>query len=506
MAKKQQPKLSYGPNTGLIAGEAQVAASEAGLANVGQSFVTGVASMFAAIKQEEKQRQDKVESYMSTLPSLEQSFLMENASNKQVVRSFLNKQRDEFAKYAEIYENTKDRNALDKMDEIKFSLANLDDQIKVFNTDKAEYLKASDEKQLANGQIYESDFFTDVYTDNSSFIITESGDISFERGGKQNTSKLYKDHAGNWLPKDNINEEFNLRLYDNSYSAGEQGKSFNRKSTYASINANLKSTGSDGIMTMATTDLTNDDSSLTFQQQWASGSLDENFYKNRKKEDGFDWMFKNENADELRGLLSDYLTNVMEDGHTQGKSEYKGSGRGANYIVNGVQMSKSTFDESYGSMVTLIQNPEEGMAASANGFNFEYRDGQHYGQDDKENYTVPVSPRLIASRTGLLGYTTTETTPLSNIDLGGEEEIPYPDRDITSSNFNAESSKLILSKLRTTYKDYPDFKFDYESDDMLKITAPNGTESFIEMDRTLRGNKESRKAIQQFIIDNIDKK
>ena len=150
------------------------------------------------------------------------------------------------------------------MDEINFSLANLDDQIKVFNTDKAEYLKASDEKQLANGQIYESDFFTDVYTDNSSFIITESGDISFERGGKQNTSKLYKDHAGNWLPKDNINEEFNLRLYDNSYSAGEQGKSFNRKSTYASINANLKSTGSDGIMTMATTDLTNDDSSLTF--------------------------------------------------------------------------------------------------------------------------------------------------------------------------------------------------------------------------------------------------
>ena len=169
-------------------------------------------------------------------------------------------------------------------------------------------------------------------------------------------------------------------------------------------------------------------------------------------------------------------------------------------------MSKSTFDESYGSMVTLIQNPEEGMAASANGFNYEYRDGQHYGQDDNENYTVPVSPRLIASQTGLLSYTTTEPTPLSNIDLGGEEEIPYPDRDITSSNFNAESSKLILSKLRTTYKDYPDFKFDYESDDMLKITAPNGTEAFIEMDRTLRGNKESRKAIQQFIIDNIDKK
>jgi hypothetical protein len=54
MAKKQQPKLSYGPNTGLIAGEAQVAASEAGLSNVGGAFAEGFGAMFAAIKLEEK--------------------------------------------------------------------------------------------------------------------------------------------------------------------------------------------------------------------------------------------------------------------------------------------------------------------------------------------------------------------------------------------------------------------------------------------------------------------
>ena len=46
MAKKQQPKLSYGPNMGLIAGEAQVAASEAGLTNVGGAFAHGFGAVF----------------------------------------------------------------------------------------------------------------------------------------------------------------------------------------------------------------------------------------------------------------------------------------------------------------------------------------------------------------------------------------------------------------------------------------------------------------------------
>ena len=502
MAKKQQPKLSYGPNTGLIAGEAQVAASEAGLANVGQSFVTGVASMFAAIKQEEKQRQDKVESYMSTLPSLDQSFLMENASNKQVVRSFLNKQRDEFAKYAEIYENTKDRSALDKMDEIRFSLANLDDQIKVFNTDKAEYLKAFDDKQLASGKVYEADFFTDIYTDNSSFIITESGDISFETGGKKNVSKLYKDHAGNWVNKNNISEAFFLETYDRSYTLGEGGKSFNKKATYTSISNNLKETGNEGLQTIVTTDLASDDSSLTFEEQWASGSLDEKFYKNRKKEDGTDWMFENKNADEVRGLLSNYYTDVMEDGHTQGKIEYKGSGTGANVMVGGQLINNKDYQANYGqnSEFELFVGGEGEGITTPRGFQYERRDGIIF-QLTEEGFNKEVDENIMRRNEGLPGF-----NKLSQVDFGEEKEVPYPDRDITSSDFDADSSKLILSKLRTTYKDYPDFKFDYESDDMLKITAPNGTESFIEMDRTLRGNKESRKAIQQFIINNIDKK
>ena len=87
-----------------------------------------------------------------------------------------------------------------------------------------------------------------------------------------------------------------------------------------------------------------------------------------------------------------------------------------------------------------------------------------------------------------------------------ETKVPYPAREITSGNFGAKSHKLVLSKLRNTYKDYPNFEFDYESLNTLKVTAPDGTETFIEMDRKLAGNASSRKAIQKFIIDNQAKK
>ena len=48
MAKKQQPKLSYGPNMGLIAGEAAVAQSEANLGNTFGAFAQGFQTVFGA--------------------------------------------------------------------------------------------------------------------------------------------------------------------------------------------------------------------------------------------------------------------------------------------------------------------------------------------------------------------------------------------------------------------------------------------------------------------------
>ena len=322
MAKKQ----SYGPNMGLIAGEAQVAQSEANLGNVVGAFAQGFQTVFGAIQKEEEERAAKMEAYAAEFPGLEQMNFMANATNKQVVTDFLNTQRDEYNKLAATYEKTKDRKVMDQMNAIKFSIANLDDQIKVFNQDKQEYRTAFDEDQLASGQVFDKDFYTNIFTNNSKFSVAENGDIAFDVSGKKNKSNLYKDHAGNWTSRNNISESSFLEMYSKAQASGEKGNAFYRDTTYRALLSNLKATGNEGLQTFVTTDLTGDNSDFTFQQQWASGNLDDKFYKTRgkaKQENDTSWMFDNKNAGELRKLVADYYTDVVESGYDTGKENYK---------------------------------------------------------------------------------------------------------------------------------------------------------------------------------------
>ena len=473
MAKKEQPKLSYGPNMGLIAGEAKVAASEADLTNIGSAFTGGAASVFAAFKQEEKAMENKMEAYSAAFPGLEQSYFMENASNKQLVRSFLNDQRDEYVKLAEIYENTKDRTVMDKMKAIEFSIRNLDDQIKVFNTDKAEYRKAFDDGQLASGKVYEKDFFTNIYTDNSSFVITENGDISFDKGGKKNNSKLYKDHAGNWINRNNISETYFLETYSSSYGLGEAGKSFNEKATYSSINANLKATGNEGLQTIATTDLASDDSSLSFEEQWAGGLLDESFYKGREIEDGTDWMFDNKNADELRDLISNYYTNVMKDGHVEGRKSYAEQEGDANVMVNNRLMSSKDFKANYGENTDFgrFLNGEGEVLRTPGGFNYERRDGVIYQRTDT-GFDKQVTEDDIRSNDKLPGISK------SNIDSNMDVNVEGQETPVTQIlQHDNDPNKMYNMGTMVGNKSFSDlFSGDVDDDDvakMLQAAFPN---------------------------------
>ena len=325
MAKKQQPKLSYGPNTGLIAGEAQVAASEAGLANIGQSFAAGAASMFGAIKQANAERDAKMEAYESEIGGILEYNQFEDPKNKQIIKGFLNTQRDEFIKLSKIYDKTNDRSVKDKMEEIKFSLVNLNDQIKVFNQDKLDYRTASDENQLASLKTYDrtgDDFFTSAFTNNAAFSIDKMGDINF---GINNNSYKYKDKAGKWQSKNNIDESNLLKIYGDSYKEGGKGNAFNSGNVRRGLYNSFKNTGNSALQVFVTTDLTSDESSLSFEEQFASGELSKEMYAGfTAKKDGTydtDWMFENKNGDVLRNKVSDYFTKVVEDGHGQGRAD-----------------------------------------------------------------------------------------------------------------------------------------------------------------------------------------
>ncbi len=322
MAKKQS---SYSPNMGLIAGEAKVAASEAGLSNVGQSFVTGATSMFGAIKQANAERDARMEAYESEIGGIVNTNQFEDPKNKQVIKGFLNTQRDEFIKLSKIYDKTKDREVKDKMEEIKFSLVNLNDQIKVFNQDKLDYRTASDENQLASLKTYDTtgdDFFTTAFTNNAAFSIDEKGDINF---GINNNSYKYKDKAGKWQSKNNIDESNLLKIYENSYKEGGKGNAFNSGNVRRGLYNSFKNTGNNALQVFVTTDLTSDDSSFSFEEQFASGKLSKEMYAGfTAKADGTydtDWMFENKNGDVLRNKVSDYFTKVVEDGHGQGRAD-----------------------------------------------------------------------------------------------------------------------------------------------------------------------------------------
>ena len=333
MAKEQKPKYSYAPNTGLIGGEAQVAASEAGLSNVGQSFVVGAASVFGAIKQANAERDAKMEAYETEIGGIVKTNQFEDPKNKQVIKNFLNTQKDEFIRLSKIYDKTNDREVKDKMEEIKFSLVNLNDQIKVFNQDKIDYRTASDENQLASLKTYDNtgdDFFTTAFTNNAAFSIDEMGDINF---GINNNSYKYKDKAGKWESKDNIDESNLLKVYGQSYSDGGKGNAFNSGNVRRSLYNSFKNTGNNALKVFVTTDLTSDESSLSFEEQFASGKLKKEhpemyagFTPTGKDKDGVDtydtdWMFESKNADLLRNKVSDYFTKVVEDGHGQGRAD-----------------------------------------------------------------------------------------------------------------------------------------------------------------------------------------
>jgi len=517
MAKKQSP---YSPNMGLIAGEAQVAASEAGLTNVGQSFVTGAASVFGAIKQANAERDARMEVYESEIGGLVNTNQFEDPKNKQVIKGFLNTQRDEYIKLSKIYDKTKDREVKDKMEEIKFSLVNLNDQIKVFNQDKIDYRTASDENQLASLKTYDrtgDDFFTSAFTNDAAFSIDEMGDINF---GINNNSYKYKDKAGKWESKNNIDESNLLKIYGDSYKEGGKGNAFNSGNVRRGLYNSFKNTGNSALQVFVTTDLTSDESSLSFEEQFASGELSKEMYAGftAKKNGTYDtdWMFENKNGDLLRNKVSDYFTKVVEDGHGQGRTDnYKGDGTGANVMVNNRLMSSKDFKANYGenSNFALFLGGEGEVLTTPVGFNYERRDGVIY-QRTETGFDKKATEDDMRVNEGLPGLSKSKTNTLQNVDLREEEseakkQFPRPERSIITDPFGSVSYKKVVNKLKELYKDYPGFTFDRAADKQLRILAPDGvTEVFVDMDKSkvTFNAGDSQDKIRDFIYENSKEK
>jgi hypothetical protein len=312
---------------GLIAGEAQVAASEAGLTNVGGAFAQGFGAVFGEIQKANEERDARMEAYEASLPGMTNVNLIQDPANKQRITSFLNKQRDEFNRLAQIWDKTKDRGVRDQMDAIRFSLVNLNDQIKVFDEDKMEFRTAFDENQLASVETYDKEgFFTNAFTNNAEMQIGENGDLGFTINNK---SYNYKDKAGKWNVNANEEETFILKAFNNGRSNGSKGIKINPDDAYTNMFAGLKRSSASDLQVLATTDLVGDNRSQTFRQQFASGDpkfkgIYDKIGKTADKDGKYDteWMLDNKNSNQLKTALAEYFKNVVIDGNTTAYNSY----------------------------------------------------------------------------------------------------------------------------------------------------------------------------------------
>ena len=118
MAKKQS--ISYGPDTALIRGEADVARSKAMLSSAGgTAFAQGLTGAIMSGIQEQEERNSIRDAYMANLGGIQNINLLDEDYNKQAVTNFVRGKRDEYAKLADAYARTKDTDILDKIRALK---------------------------------------------------------------------------------------------------------------------------------------------------------------------------------------------------------------------------------------------------------------------------------------------------------------------------------------------------------------------------------------------------
>jgi hypothetical protein len=205
------------------------------------------------------------------------------------------------------------------------------------------------------------------------------------------------------------------------------------------------------------------------------------------------------------GLLADYLTNMDEEKYNTNfdiAKKSKDGGKSGNYTVNKREMSAETFERSYGTMVRMINSPQEGDVGQANGINFMYKNGKYFTESTRGKFDVEKTQFEVATDSGLLNYTNAKAPDLDNIDLESveaETEIEVPN----SADFAATASpKKILASWK---KRYEGKGFEYDTSlggTVVTITADNG-ETHVAKLSTFRGNRNDQaRALNEFIEKN----
>ena len=394
MAKKQS--ISYGPDTALIRGEADIARSKAMLSSAGgTAFAQGLTGAVISGIQEQEERNSIRDAYLDDLGGIDNIYKLEDGFNKEQVGTFVRSKKDEYAKAADCFARTKDQGCREQMEEIKFSFQNLNAQLDAYMSDKIQYNTAYDQGQIVD--LKDDDKYTYMYTNNSDFSIESNGDIGFTSKGKYDK---YKDVVGKWNTRQYKTEANALQAFSNATRIGEQGKNFFRDDIKNAFVYELQQSGTRGIQVMAKTDLTGDNQYVlgkdkdgnpilsgnqSFEAMWDNGYLDKKFYQEIPKGSDISWMDKKENSNLLANMIAEYHTDVANYYHDKGRNVFntqqqqQQSVRAANFIIGGQTFNAQDFNNSFVPFINKLQTPSEGETfASPTGMKFKYQKGKYY--------------------------------------------------------------------------------------------------------------------------------
>ena len=394
MAKKQS--ISYGPDTALIRGEADIARSKAMLSSAGgTAFAQGLTGAVISGIQEQEKRNSIRDAYLDDLGGIDNIYKLEDGFNKEQVGTFVRSKKDEYAKAADCFARTKDQGCREQMEEIKFSFQNLNTQLDAYMNDKIQYNTAYDQGQIVD--LKDDDKYTYMYTNNSDFSIESNGDIGFTSNGKYDR---YKDVIGKWNTRQYKTEANALQAFSNATERGERGKNFFRDDVKNAFVYELQQSGTRGIQVMAKTDLTGDNQYVlgkdkdgnpilsgnqSFEAMWDNGYLDKKFYQEIPKGSDISWMDKKENSNLLANMIAEYHTDVANYYHDKGRNVFntqqqqQQSVRAANFIIGGQTFNAQDFNNSFVPFINKLQTPSEGETfASPTGMKFKYQKGKYY--------------------------------------------------------------------------------------------------------------------------------
>ena len=278
MAKKQGPNL-LGIHKQML---------EAGQDTRAASFVGGAMQAFKLNMLEEEKAKATLEQHMEDLGGL-QNVNKVAPEQRQAVTDFLKNARDEYYDLATEYSKTKDPATKDKMDAIKYSFQTLDSQLSQYATSKVEYLSDYEEGNLIGGEGFaeENSFYTKIYGDpNAKFSIDQTtGEMSFTANGVTKGLKDMKGHTIRFYEGETAIDKYiqtgkEAKMNGTNWMGGESvSKSF--------ANA-FRGRDKNEIKALMYTDLSGDESNLSFLEQFKSGTLnDKSFYNGIKmNEDG----------------------------------------------------------------------------------------------------------------------------------------------------------------------------------------------------------------------------